>query len=204
MNPTNQALLRDRRLVLIVIHWASYVFLLAGLLAAVHAGYLIGDAHIYQAVQLHRFAHRAPLSEPRVPIIGEVLGEIEIPRLTLKAVVLHGNSSVILRRGVAHLPETAMPGEWGNVVLAGHRDTFFRPLHRIRPGDVIRLRADVETIEYTVESIQVVSPTEVQVLEPSDGRSLTLITCFPFGYVGAAPNRFIVRAEQTSVARNNL
>jgi len=182
-----------------VISWASYAFLLVGLMAAAYAGYLIGDAHIYQAIQLRRFDHRAPLSEPHVPIIGEALGEIEIPRLTLKAVILHGNSSVILRRGVAHLPETAMPGEWGNVVLAAHRDTFFRSLRGIRPGDVIRLRADVGTIEYTVESIQVVSPTIVQVLEPSNSRSLTLITCFPFEYVGPAPNRFIVRAEQTSV-----
>lgn len=199
MNPINHALSRGHGLVLIVIRWTSYVFLVAGLLAAAYAGYLVGDAHIYQAISLKRFDHRAPLSEPHVPIIGEVLGEIEIPRLTLKAVILHGDSSVILRRGVAHLPETPMPGEWGNVVLAGHRDTFFRPLRRIRPGDVIRLRADAETIEYTVESIQVVSPTDVQVMEPSSSRSLTLITCFPFEYVGAAPNRFIVRAEQTSV-----
>jgi len=201
MNPTNQALPRLRGPVLIVIHWTSCVFLLAGLLAAAYAGYLIADAHIYQTIQLRRFDHRALLSEPHVPIIGEVLGAIEIPRLTLKAVILHGNSSVILRRGVAHLPETAMPGEWGNVVLAGHRDTFFRSLRAIRPGDVIRLRANVGTIEYTVESIQVVSPTNVQVLEPSTSRSLTLITCFPFDYVGAAPNRFIVRAEQTSAVR---
>lgn len=199
MNPTSQALPRLRGPVLVVIHWTSYVFLLVGLLAAAYAGYLIADAHIYQAIQLRRFDHRAPLSEPHVPIIGEVLGEIEIPRLTLKAVILHGNSSVILRRGVAHLPETPMPGEWGNVVLAGHRDTFFRSLRGIRPGDAIRLRANVGTIEYTVESIQVVSPTDVQVLEPSNSRSLTLITCFPFEHMGAAPNRFIVRAEQTSV-----
>lgn len=199
MNPTNIALPRERKLAFIVIRWASYVFLLAGLLAASYVGYLIGDAHIYQAIQLHRFDKRVPLSEPRVPIIGEALGEIEIPRLTFKAVILHGSSSGILRRGVAHLPETPMPGEWGNVVLAGHRDTFFRPLRRIRSGDVIRLRANVETFEYTVESIQVVSPTDVQVLEPSNSRSLTLITCFPFEYVGPAPNRFIVRAEQTSV-----
>ncbi|HXJ05373.1 MAG TPA: class D sortase [Candidatus Acidoferrum sp.] len=199
MNPTSQALPRLRGPVLVVIHWTSYVFLLAGLLAAAYAGHLIGDAHIYQAIEFHRFDHRAPLSEPHVPIIGEALGEIEIPRLTLKAVILHGNSSLILRRGVAHLPETAMPGEWGNVVLAGHRDTLFRSLRGIRPGDVIRLRAYAVTIEYTVESIQVVSPTNVQVLEPSNSRSLTLITCFPFEYVGPAPNRFIVHAEQTSV-----
>jgi sortase A len=199
MNPTNQALPRLRGPVLEVIQWTSCVFLLAGLLAVAYVGYLIGDAHAYQAIELHRFDHRAPLSEPHVPIIGEAVGEIEIPRLTLKAVILHGNSSVILRRGVAHLPETAMPGELGNVVLAAHRDTFFRSLRGIRPGDVIRLRANVGTIEYTVESMQVVSPTDVQVLEPSNSRSLTLITCFPFEYVGPAPNRFIVRAEQTSV-----
>lgn len=199
MNPTNDALLRNRRLVLIVTRWASYVFLLAGLLTVTYAGYLIADAQIYQAVQLHRFDHRVRLSEPRVPVTGQVLGQIEIPRLALRAIIVHGNSPVILQRGVAHLPETPMPGEWGNVVLAGHRDTFFHPLRRIRPGDIIRLQADAETFEYRVESTSVVSSTDVQVLRPSNTRSLTLITCFPFEYVGAAPNRFIVRAEQTSV-----
>lgn len=200
MNPTNHALLRNRRLVLIVIRWASYVFLLAGLLTASYAGYLIADAQIYQAVQLHKFDHRVPLSEPRFPVVGQVLGQIEIPRLALRAVIVHGNSPIILRRGVAHLPETPMPGESGNVVLAGHRDTFFRPLRRIRPGDVIRLRADAETFEYRVEWTDVVSPTDVQVLQASSRRSLTLITCFPFEYVGAAPDRFIVRAVQASVS----
>jgi len=199
MNAANRRSTSARRFVLSTLRCASHFFLLIGVGAASYASYLIADGQIYQAVQLRRFDHRVPLSEPHFPVVGEVLGQIEIPRLALKAVIVHGNSPVILRRGVAHLPKTPVPGEWGNVVLAGHRDTFFRPLRRIRPGDVIRLRADAETFEYRVESTNVVSPTDVQVLEPSNSRSLTLITCFPFEYVGAAPNRFIVRAEQTSV-----
>lgn len=199
MNPTNNASPRARGLVLIFIRWSSFVFLLAGLVTTAYAVYLVADAQIYQAVQLHRFNHRVPLSEPRVPVVGEVLGQIDVPRVGLSAVIVHGNSSTVLRRGVGHLPETPMPGEWGNVVLAGHRDTFFRPLRQIRPGDVIRLRAGGETFAYRVESTDVVFPTDVQVLLPSNSRSLTLITCFPFEYVGAAPNRFIVLAEQTSV-----
>jgi sortase A len=180
------------------IRWASYLFLLAGLLAVGYAGYLIADAQIFQAVQLHRFDHRVPLSEPHLPVMGEVLGQIEIPSLALRAVILQGDSPEILRRGVGHLPGTPMPGEWGNIALAGHRDTFFRPLRQIRPGDVITLQTSAQKVEYKVQSTSIVSPADLQVLEPSHGRELTLVTCFPFDYVGAAPNRFIVRAVQVT------
>ena len=96
-----------------------------------------------------------------------------------------------------------MPGEWGNVVLAGHRDTFFRPLRHIRIGDIITLRSfQGEAFQYRVESTSVVSPTDIEVLEPLNGRKLTLITCFPFNYVGAAPNRFIVRAVEVAPTKD--
>lgn len=178
------------------IRWASYLFLFAGLLAGGYAGYLIADAQIFQAVQLHRFDQRVPLSEPHLPVMGEVLGQIEIPSLAFRAVILQGDSPEVLRRGVGHLPGTPMPGEWGNIALAGHRDTFFRPLRQIRPGDVITLQTFAQKFEYEVQSTIIVSPADTQVLEPSEGRELTLVTCFPFDYVGAAPNRFIVRAIQ--------
>jgi sortase A len=180
------------------IRWASYLFLFAGLLAVGYAGYLIADAQIFQAVQLHRFDHRAPLSEPHLPVMGEVLGRIEISSLALRTVILQGDSPEILRRGVGHVPGTPMPGERGNIALAGHRDTFFRPLRQIRPGDVIALQTFAQKFEYRVQSTSIVSPADTQVLESSEGRELTLVTCFPFDYVGAAPNRFIVRAIQVA------
>jgi sortase A len=108
--------------------------------------------------------------------------------------VTQGESAPILQRSVGHLPDTALPGEVGNVVLAGHPDTFFRPLRGVRAGDSITLRTRDEGFEYLVESTSVVAPGAVEVLEPTGGRTLTLITCYPFSSVGAAPNRFIVRA----------
>jgi sortase A len=110
--------------------------------------------------------------------------------------VVQGDSPASLRRAVGHLSKSALPGEWGNVALAGHRDTFFRPLRDIRLGDEIRFTTSVRSFEYVVESIEVVAPTDIRVLEPSTGHDLTLLTCFPFYYVGSAPKRFVVRARE--------
>ncbi|MFI5059511.1 MAG: class D sortase [Candidatus Acidiferrales bacterium] len=194
MNPIKHTLSAPRRMVFPGLRWASYVFLVAGVLAAGYAAYIIADSKAYQAVELRKFNHSVPLAEPHLPIIGEVIGQIEIPAVAIKAVILHGDSPELLRRGVGHLPETPMPGEWGNVALAGHRDTFFRPLRQLRPGEVITVRTIRGVFQYRVESIRVVSPKDIGVLASSSRRELTLVTCFPFHYVGAAPNRFIVRA----------
>lgn len=183
------------------LHWAFYIFLTVGLLAAGYAGYIIADAETYQVVQMRKFAHAVPILEPHSPGIGERVGEIEMPRLELRALILQGDSSQVLRRGVGHLPNTAMPGELGNIGLAGHRDSFFRPLRQIRPGDLITLRTLKGEFQYRVESTRVVSPSNIEVLAPTDKRELTLVTCFPFNYVGAAPNRFVVRSVQVSGPR---
>jgi len=199
MNTGNRRSTSARRFVLSTLRRASYFFLLVGVAAASYAGYIVADAEVYQAVELCKFSHLAPLAEPHLLTIGEVVGQIEIPSLALKAVIVHGDSPELLRRGVGHLPETPMPGEWGNVVLAGHRDTFFRPLRHIHSGDFITLRTfSGETFQYQVESTRVVSPTNIEVLKPSHRRELTLVTCFPFDYIGPAPNRFIVRAFEVA------
>ncbi|MGC0774658.1 MAG: class D sortase [Candidatus Acidiferrum sp.] len=125
-----------------------------------------------------------------------MLGELQVPRLGLNAIVVQGDSTADLRRAVGHLSSSALPGEWGNVALAGHRDTFFRPLRDIRLGDSITIKTRARSFEYVVESIEVVAPTDIRVLEPSTGHDLTLLTCFPFHYVGPAPKRFVVRARQ--------
>jgi sortase A len=91
-----------------------------------------------------------------------------------------------------------MPGESGNVGLAGHRDSFFRPLRQIRTGDMIALRTLNGEFQYRVEWTRVASPADIGVLAATGKRELTLITCFPFNYVGAAPHRFVVRAVQVS------
>jgi len=125
-----------------------------------------------------------------------LVGRIEIPRLGVSALVIEGTDSRSLRRAVGHVRLTSLPGESGNVALAGHRDSFFRPLNKVCLGDIVRLTTPDGMFEYRVESEFVVRPGQTEVLSPSDGRTLTLITCYPFGYVGSAPERFIVRARQ--------
>lgn len=195
MNLTNHVLTGRRTAAQSSLRFAFYIFLVAGLLAVGYASYIIADAQTYQAIQLRKFAYDVPILEPHLPEIGERIGEIEIPRLELRAVILEGDSSQVLRRGIGHLPTTTMPGEAGNIGLAGHRDTFFRPLRHIRAGDVIILYSSAGTFRYQVESIRIVSPQDIQVLRSSNRSELTLVTCFPFEYVGAAPNRFIVHAS---------
>jgi sortase A len=179
------------------------VCLMAGLLGLGYAAYIAIDTQAYQAIE-HRRLERARLdpSSSRQPIAdGGVIGEIEIPRLGLRAIVAQGDSAAVLQRAVGHLALTALPGEPGNVVLAGHRDTFFRPLQRSRAGDAITLKTGTGDFEYLVEWTAVVPPMDLEVIQATNQRSLTLITCFPFSYVGPAPDRFIVRARQLEGSR---
>ena len=179
-----------------IVRRAAIVLLSAGLLALAYVAFVVIDANAYQTSQRRRFEHGGPEASVAPAIVeGAAIGEIEVPRLGLAVVIVQGDAADILQRAVGHLAESALPGEPGNVVLAGHRDTFFRPLKRIRVGDTIRLRTVKGDFEYEVESTAVVSPDAIEVLQPTGGRTLTLITCFPFGFVGPAPNRFIVRAR---------
>jgi sortase A len=174
---------------------ACYFFLAFGVLALGYAGFVFAVSHAYQALEMKKFKHAGLVSEPHILVEGDVIGEIQAPRLGLNAIVVQGDSPANLRRAVGHISNSALPGEWGNVALAGHRDTFFRPLHDIRLGDEIRFKTPERSFEYLVESIEVVAPNDIQVLEPSTGHDLTFITCFPFHFVGAAPKRFIVHAR---------
>jgi sortase A len=126
---------------------------------------------------------------------GAVVGRLEIPRVGVSAIVREGDDVTTLRRAVGHIPGTALPGETGNAGLAGHRDTFFRGLAEIRTGDQITLTTPAGNARYLVRSTRVVDPSEVSVLAPTARSILTLVTCYPFNYIGAAPKRFIVRAE---------
>ena len=110
--------------------------------------------------------------------------------------VVEGVDDSDLKRAVGHIPRTALPGDSGNVGIAGHRDTFFRPLRSIECDDMITVRTLHGAYRYRVVSMNVVRPEDIQVLYPTGRASLTLVTCFPFDYIGAAPKRFIVRAER--------
>ena len=122
------------------------------------------------------------------------MGRIEIPRLGVSTIVRAGSDARTLQLAVGHLPGTALPGETGNVGLAGHRDTFFRRLADIRADDEIRVVTPDGTFRYRVQRTNVVEPDDVWVLDPTGHPALTLVTCYPFSYVGSAPQRFIVRA----------
>lgn len=135
-------------------------------------------------------------SESDVPVApGTPIARLEIPRLELDVVVAEGTSSTVLRRAVGRLERSARPGERGNIVLAGHRDTFFRPLAGIREGDLVILDSETGPRTYEVEWVKIVEPTDVHVLRKSRYPALTLVTCYPFQYVGRAPQRFVVRAR---------
>jgi sortase A len=127
---------------------------------------------------------------------GEMIGRLEIPRVNISVIVLEGSDSSILDVAAGHIPGTALPGTTGNVGIAAHRDTFFRSLREIRPNDRLTFTTPIRTFEYGVESTEVVDPKNVGVLGPTADAELTLVTCYPFTYIGAAPKRFIVHARQ--------
>jgi sortase A len=127
-----------------------------------------------------------------------VIGRLQIPRLKLSVMVREGADERTLSRAVGHIPGTALPGKMGNVGLAGHRDTFFRALRDIREDDAIEFETTHGAYRYVVKSTKIVGPRDVSVLAASGGENLTLVTCYPFYYVGSAPKRFIVRAAQVS------
>ena len=137
-----------------------------------------------------------PSSAWPVALANDVIGRMDVPRLELTAIVVEGTSSSAMRRAVGHISGTALPGETGNVGISGHRDTFFRPLRHVQKEDLITLTTLRGQYRYRVISMQIVEPTDIEVLDPTTDEVLTLVTCYPFYYVGAAPERFIVRARR--------
>lgn len=128
------------------------------------------------------------------PRLGEAIAKLTIPRLATGLYVVEGDGSRQLRRGPGHLSGTAMPGDAGNCIIAGHRDTHFRVLKDIRKGDEIVLQTRDGEYTYRVRTTQIVSPRDTQPLRPTTDAELHLVTCYPFYYVGSAPKRFIVDA----------
>ena len=197
MNPHSRVAKTSRKTRALIFRAMHYILLAAGVFGLAYAAYVIAEARTYQAIEQSRFESVSQNEERHAVIEGSAIGEMEIPRLGLKAVFVQGDSPRILRHAVGHISETALPGESGNVVLTGHRDTFFRPLRNIRQGDLITLKTVDGDFQFQVESTAVVPPSDIQVLQSSGERTLTLITCFPFYYIGPAPNRFIVHARQS-------
>lgn len=152
----------------------------------------------------HTAASRAAVRDAKPQPAHELLlGLIEIPRLDTSAIVEEGVSSGTLWKAVGHLPGTAIPGEPGNVVLAGHRDTFFAGLGDLKEGDRLTFESPTATYAYRVDSTRVVGPDDVSVLSPSPEPTLTLITCYPFHYIGSAPQRYVVTAHEVPLSASH-
>ncbi len=189
------------------LHWIETALAIAGFSLLGGALAVILSSRVYQARQGRAFsvlekatpAPAASTSPPaaQAPALDPlVLGRIEIPRLGLKAIVREGVDDATLAIAVGHIPGTARPGERGNVALAGHRDSFFRALRNVRVDDVILMQTLQRGDEYRVDSTEVVTARETRVLDATVDPTLTLVTCYPFGYLGHAPDRFIVHASR--------
>jgi sortase A len=197
----------------------SYVLAAVGLLALGYWTFEFGRARLYQAQEARHFAgerqaeapsadtSKSPTPKPPItaerpyPSAGSTIAMLEIPRLGLSTIVVEGAEERELKLGPGHIRGTPLPGGGGNVGVAGHRDTVFLPLRSIRVNDAIKVVAHEQEYEYRVVSTKIVGPRNVQVLYPTGRETLTLVTCYPFDFIGAAPQRFIVRADCTNCAR---
>jgi sortase A len=131
------------------------------------------------------------------PAAGTLLGRLDAPSVRMSASVLEGSDDGTLSRGAGHIEDTPLPGEPGNIGIAGHRDTVFRPLRAIKVGDPLNLTTADHTYRYRISKTLIVGPDDVYVLDPTAQPTLTLVTCYPFEFIGHAPRRFIVQAELT-------
>ncbi len=190
----------------------SDVLLLAG---ALGAGIWIGSTiamTVYQHWQNFAFEHnrsaRKQTAPPPAPAPrlrdGEIVGRLSIPRLHVEAMIREGTTSPTLAIALGHIPGTALPGQPGNIGVAGHRDTLFRALRNVEKDDEITFETQRASYSYRVESTEIVTPEHVEVLKAGAQPELTLVTCYPFYYIGAAPKRFIVKAKLISTGAESM
>jgi len=197
-----------------MLRWAERLLLFVGVICVGYLLYTYTEAWLYQAFEdreLDKILNDTaatgtsgttpeeivprPRAVPRRTFApGSTVGRIDIPRLGVSAVIRAGSDARTLHLAVGYIPGTALPGDLGNFGLAGHRDTFFRKLRDINPDDEIRIVTKDGAFNYYVQRTNIVMPEDVWVLNPTNYPALTLVTCYPFNYVGSAPKRFIVRA----------
>jgi sortase A len=195
-----------------LLRWSRRALFCIGVALLGYCVFVLVDARRFQAREnqvldrlLDEKVAKLDLASPspsiEIPVAvtaGGLIGRIEIPRLGLSEVVMEGSDASTLRRAVGHVPGTPLPGQEGNTAITGHRDTFFRPLRKIRPDDLIKLTTLQGEFLYRVVSTGIVDPGDVEVLDSTGRQELTLVTCYPFYFVGTAPHRFIVRAERVT------
>lgn len=157
----------------------------------------VDETHVAEADSLAeiRVATDEPSEPQGRPERGSVIGRIVVPAAGVDVVAFEGVDRKTLDRGAGHFPGTALPGRPGNSAFAAHRDVEFRGLRRVEPGHDVFIDTGQATFVYRIEETRVAEPSEVEVLDPSGGSDLTLITCYPFDWVGPAPRRFVVSAR---------
>jgi sortase A len=200
----------DKTSLRLILKWAQRALFTGAILMLGYCAFVLVDAWMFQHRQrqnLERLRTAAPasrispvsLAESSLPpAIGPdgLIGRIEIQRLGVSVVIVEGTDKPTLRRAAGHIVGTGFPGKPGNIGIAAHRDTFFRPLRNIQRDDIVTLTTLRGEYRYRVVSTKVVDPYDVAVLNPDGTEILTLVTCYPFYFVGSAPNRFIVRAAR--------
>jgi sortase A len=186
----------------VALKWSQRLLLGGALVALGYCGFVLVDSWRFQLAQLREFSRLVTVTPPLAagvpiaPLADALIGRIEVRRLGLSAMVVEGTTTSDLRRAAGHITNTGMPGVPGNIGIAAHRDTFFRPLRNVRKDDIVTLSTAGAEYRYRVVSTKVVDPDDVSVLDAGDDEILTLVTCYPFYFVGSAPERFIVRAER--------
>jgi sortase A len=195
-----------------VLRWVERLLAMSGAAALLWCACTITNAYIVQWLGRERlkatpsmktFPWTSSTVQPSVTL-GTPLAELSIPSVGLSAVVLQGSDDHTLRLGLGHIETTPQPGQHGNVGIAGHRDTFFRPLRNVQVGDDIWLDTPEERVRYRVSSLRVVNSADVDVIGPTRDATLTLVTCYPFHFIGQAPDRFIVRATLAEAGELSL
>lgn len=202
---------------------AANVLVAAGALALAVSAWALLSGALYQRVQKIRFAEELPVVEDsgvahdsaapestvsapparprRFGLLAPdplVIGQLRIARIGLDVMVREGIDEGTLRRAAGHVPSTALPGQTGDFVVLGHRDTFFRPLRAVERGDVVRMRTRHGQFTYRIDSVEVVDLEGLRAIRTASREAITLITCFPFDYVGPAPRRLIARGRSES------
>jgi sortase A len=207
-----------------ILRWSGYLFFFIGTLALGYLGFVLLDAWVFQTYHAWRFqrtskdlgssagssAHDQPpplllnlaasnrmRSESRAAAARGSLGRIEVRRIGVAAVIVEGTEAQALQRAVGQIAGTALPGGQGNVAIESHRDTFFGAQRNVRKNDEITLTTLNGTYSYRVDSTQVVEPDDTELIDASPSPILTLVTCYPFYFLGPAPKKFIVRAHRT-------
>jgi sortase A len=174
------------------VRWIQWLFLIAGVFCLGLYGFFTLQARMEQSLleeelSLPRPSHPSPIREKYRLQEGDLFGRLEVPRLNMSVMVMEGIGSRTLRLGAGHVPGTPM-------AFAGHRDTFFRPLKDIKVDDTIRITTPDGVSDYRVTSTKIVLPTDTSALDEVSDKTLVLVTCYPFYYIGPAPKRFIVEA----------